>query len=79
MIGESVCLIERNFVDDVEGDDLSGAGDAGALDNVETNAAAANDDRVGDIVKSGRTKMEGFGRVMSDQQVKDLLAYMHTL
>jgi len=39
----------------------------------------ANDDRVGDIVKSGRTKMEGFGRVMSDQQVKDLLAYMHTL
>lgn len=39
----------------------------------------ANDDRVGEIVKYGRSKMEGFGRVMSDQQVRDLLAYLHTL
>ncbi len=39
----------------------------------------ANDDRVGEIVKYGRSKMEGFGRVMSDQQIKDLLAYLHTL
>ena len=39
----------------------------------------ANDDRVGDIVKFGRSKMEGFGREMNDQQIKDLLAYMHTL
>lgn len=39
----------------------------------------ANDERVGEIVKFGRSKMEGFGRVMDDQQVKDLLAYMHTL
>jgi mono/diheme cytochrome c family protein len=39
----------------------------------------ANDDRVGEIVKYGRSKMEGFGRVMTDQQIKDLLAYMHTL
>jgi mono/diheme cytochrome c family protein len=39
----------------------------------------ANDDRVGDIVKHGRSKMEGFGNVMTDQQVKDLLAYLHTL
>jgi mono/diheme cytochrome c family protein len=39
----------------------------------------ANDARVGDIVKYGRSKMEGFGRVMTDDQVKDLLAYMHTL
>ncbi|HWZ83637.1 MAG TPA: cytochrome c [Terriglobales bacterium] len=39
----------------------------------------ANDDRVGDIVKHGRSKMEGFGNVMSDEQVKDLLAYLHTL
>ena len=39
----------------------------------------ANDDRVGDIVKFGRSKMEGFGRVMDDQQIKDLLAYMHSL
>ena len=39
----------------------------------------ANDDRVGEIVKYGRSKMEGFGRVLSDQQIKDLLAYLHTL
>jgi mono/diheme cytochrome c family protein len=39
----------------------------------------ANDERMTDIVKYGRSKMEGFGRVMTDQQIKDLLAYMHTL
>jgi mono/diheme cytochrome c family protein len=39
----------------------------------------ANDDRVTDIVKYGRAKMEGFGRVMTDQQIKDLVAYLHTL
>jgi mono/diheme cytochrome c family protein len=39
----------------------------------------ANDERVGEIVKYGRSKMEGFGRVMTDQQIQDLLAYMHTL
>jgi mono/diheme cytochrome c family protein len=39
----------------------------------------ANDDRVTDIVKNGRAKMEGFGQVLSDQQVRDLLTYLHTL
>jgi mono/diheme cytochrome c family protein len=39
----------------------------------------ANDERVAEIVKYGRSKMEGFGRVLSDQQIKDLLAYLHTL
>jgi len=39
----------------------------------------ANDERVGEIVKFGRSKMEGFGQVMTDQQIKDVLAYMHTL
>jgi mono/diheme cytochrome c family protein len=39
----------------------------------------ANDDRVSEIVKYGRSKMEGFGRVMTDQQIKDLLVYIHTL
>jgi mono/diheme cytochrome c family protein len=39
----------------------------------------ANDDRVTDIVKYGRAKMEGFGQVMTDQQIKELIAYMHTL
>jgi mono/diheme cytochrome c family protein len=39
----------------------------------------ANDDRVIDIIKYGRAKMEGFGPVMTDQQIKDLIAYLHTL
>jgi mono/diheme cytochrome c family protein len=39
----------------------------------------ANDDRLTDIVKYGRAKMEGFGQVMTDQQIKDLLTYLHTL
>jgi mono/diheme cytochrome c family protein len=39
----------------------------------------ANDERVGEIVKYGRAKMEGFGRALSDDQIKDLLAYVHTL
>jgi mono/diheme cytochrome c family protein len=39
----------------------------------------ANDDRITDIIKYGRSKMEGFGQVMTDPQIKDLIAYMHTL
>jgi mono/diheme cytochrome c family protein len=39
----------------------------------------ANDARVTEIVKFGRSKMEGFGQVMTDQQIQDLLAYLHTL
>ena len=39
----------------------------------------ANNERITDIVKYGRAKMEGFGQVMTDQQIKDLLAYLHTL
>ena len=39
----------------------------------------ANDERVGEIVKYGRSKMEGFSQVMTDQQIKDLLGYLHTL
>jgi len=39
----------------------------------------ANDDRMSDIVVYGRSKMPGFGQVLSQQQVRDLLAYLHTL
>ena len=39
----------------------------------------ANDDRVGEIVKFGRSKMPGFGQTLDQQQIQDLLAYMHTL
>jgi mono/diheme cytochrome c family protein len=39
----------------------------------------ANDERIGEIVRYGRSKMPGFGQTLSDQQIQDLLAYMHTL
>jgi len=39
----------------------------------------ANDDRVRDIVTLGRNKMDGFGNVLTPEQVNDLLAYLHTL
>jgi mono/diheme cytochrome c family protein len=39
----------------------------------------ANDDRAGDIIRAGRPMMEGFGQTLSDQQIADLLAYLHTL
>ena len=39
----------------------------------------ANDDRVGDIVRFGRNKMPGYAQVMDQQQINDLLAYLHTL
>jgi|SRR5271166_2532575 len=46
---------------------------------LELSGLPANDERIADIVKYGRAKMEGFGPVMNDQQIKDLLAYLHTL
>jgi mono/diheme cytochrome c family protein len=39
----------------------------------------ANDARVGEIIRIGRNKMEGFGHVLTQQQIDDMLAYMHTL
>ena len=39
----------------------------------------ANDDRVGEIIVTGRNMMPAFGQAMSQEQVKDLLAYLHTL
>ena len=39
----------------------------------------ANDDRVGDIIRYGRAKMPAYGQVLDQQQIQDLLVYMHTL
>lgn len=39
----------------------------------------ANDERVGEIVKYGRSKMPAYGRELDQQQIDDLLVYMHTL
>ena len=39
----------------------------------------ANDDRVREVVQYGKSKMPSFGNVLTQQQIKDLLAYLHTL
>lgn len=39
----------------------------------------ANDARVGEIIRIGRNKMGGYGNVLTQQQIDDMLAYMHTL
>lgn len=39
----------------------------------------ANDDRVTDIIRLGRNEMPAFSQTLNQQQVQDLLAYLHTL
>jgi|SRR5271165_4341112 len=39
----------------------------------------ANDERVTDIILLGRAKMPGFQQKITQQQLTDLLAYLHTL
>jgi hypothetical protein len=39
----------------------------------------ANDDRVGEIIRLGRSKMPAYGQTLDQQQIQDLLAYLHTL
>ena len=39
----------------------------------------ANDERVAEIVRTGRGKMPGYSQVLNHQQIDDLLAYLHTL
>lgn len=41
--------------------------------------APANDTRVTPVILTGRNMMPGFGNQLSDQQLQDLLAYLHTL
>jgi mono/diheme cytochrome c family protein len=39
----------------------------------------ANDERVGEIIVTGHNMMPAFGQTLSQAQVQDLLAYLHTL
>jgi mono/diheme cytochrome c family protein len=39
----------------------------------------ANDERVGEIIRYGRSKMPGFSQALNQQQVDDLLVYLKTL
>lgn len=39
----------------------------------------ANDERVSNIVRMGRNEMPGYSQKLNDQDIQDLLAYLHTL
>jgi mono/diheme cytochrome c family protein len=39
----------------------------------------ANDERVTDIIRLGRNEMPGYSQVLNQQDMRDLLAYLHTL
>jgi mono/diheme cytochrome c family protein len=44
-----------------------------------TSGIPANDDRVLDIILLGRAKMPGFQNKLTQQQIDELMAYLHTL
>lgn len=39
----------------------------------------ANDERVADIIRGGRNEMPGYSQTLSQADIQDLLAYLHTL
>jgi len=43
------------------------------------NGMPANDERVSDIILLGRAKMPAFQNKLTQQQLNDLMAYLHTL
>jgi mono/diheme cytochrome c family protein len=44
-----------------------------------TSGQPANDERVTDLIRYGRSKMPGYGQVLTQQQLDDLMAYLRTL
>ncbi len=44
-----------------------------------TSGIPANDDRVLDVILLGRAKMPGFQNKLTQQQIDELMAYLHTL
>jgi mono/diheme cytochrome c family protein len=44
-----------------------------------TSGIPANDDRVSDIIMLGRAKMPAFQQKLTQEQLADLMAYLHTL
>jgi mono/diheme cytochrome c family protein len=44
-----------------------------------TSGLPANDERVEEIIRRGRRTMPGYSHLYDDQQMKDLIAYLHSL
>ena len=39
----------------------------------------ANDERVEEIIRRGRRAMPGYAQKYSDEQIRDMIAYLHSL
>ncbi|HUR37188.1 MAG TPA: cytochrome c [Terriglobales bacterium] len=44
-----------------------------------TSGLPAKDERVEEVIRRGRRSMPGYDATFSDQQIADLMAYLHTL
>ncbi|HUS20162.1 MAG TPA: cytochrome c [Terriglobales bacterium] len=44
-----------------------------------TSGFPANDERVEDVIRRGRRSMPGYSQTHSDQQIADIMAYLHSL
>lgn len=44
-----------------------------------TNGMPVNDDRVRDTIRMGRAMMPAFGDVLNQQQLEDVIAYLHVI
>lgn len=44
-----------------------------------TSGLPANDERVQDVIRRGRRSMPGYGQTHTDQQIADIIAYLHSL
>jgi mono/diheme cytochrome c family protein len=76
LFNQSCAQCHRAYSDDMlNGPSLQGVFKKPALPS----GIPANDDRVRETIALGRAKMPGFRNLFADDQVDDLIAYLHTL
>jgi mono/diheme cytochrome c family protein len=76
LFNQSCAQCHRAYSDDMlNGPSLQGVFKKPALPS----GIPANDDRVRETINLGRAKMPGFRNLFTDDQVDDLMAYLHTL
>jgi len=76
LFNQSCAQCHRAYSDDqLNGPSLQGVFKKSALPS----GIPANDDRVRETINLGRAKMPGFRNLFTDDQVDDLIAYLHSL
>lgn len=74
---DASCLVchRTDSVDGKNGPGLKGMYEKKYL----TSGLPANDERVEEIIRRGRRSMPGYDKMYSDEQIKDLIAYLRSL